>query len=140
MELPDAAKALKTAFENYHSDGDLYYDAPDLNKIKSPYFVRNYQAARDSERASLGDTFRERQTIVSVFEVWTQPADGDGKHFDLLKSIFSFMITKRVAGLGKLSSPDLIQSKQISAVSSNWMVSVVTQDYYFDNVRKESGA
>ncbi len=138
--MPDAAKALKTAFENYHSDGDLFYDAPDLNKVKSPYFIRNYQVAGDSERASLGDTFRERQTVVSVFEVWSQAADGDGKHFALLQSIFSFIITKTVAGLGKLASPQVLQSKQISAVSSNWMVSVITQDYYLDNVRKTDGA
>ena len=136
MDLSQAAANLKAAYLKYHFDGPLFYDAVNLTKFNGSYFVRNYQVSGETERASLGNPYRERQFISSDWEVWTQAAAGDEKHFKLTSDINLFIQTKRISGLYKITQTQLLRTKEISAADQSWVFSLIRQEYYFDNIRR----
>ena len=130
MTQAEAAEKLKTAFSAFYA-GKVYYEPPPLNTIKTDIFVRNYQRPGPAERINIGKPVKVRQSVSNMFEIWTQAAAGPNKHFDLHEQIIQFIYKTEVQGLGLIEDPSLLQS-YAPASATDWVFSVIEQNYYFD--------
>ena len=137
--LSDAAKALRESYEKWHTDGKLFYDAPDVSSLQETYCVRNYQIPSNTERISIGKSpYLTRQSVISRWNIWTKAAIGPEKHFSLFDSIISYIYTHDHTGLIVLNNTTVPQSLVTPPESSEWLFTDIHQIFYIDIPRRLS--